>query len=77
MDGWTHSYGNEAILGGTMVFISGEVLKMRGTGNQRQCLEQGTQKINTLFMGNRGLSDIFIGNKGGGNTPATTLTWPP
>ena len=42
---------NEAVLGGTRMFISEEVLKIRGTGNQRSSLEQGTQKINTLIMG--------------------------
>ena len=41
---------------------------MRGTGNIKgnwQLLEQETQKINTLIMGNRGLSDLLIWNKGG------------
>ena len=44
---------NEAILVGIRVSISGEGLKMRGTGNQRQCLEQATQKINISIMENR------------------------
>ena len=61
---------------GGRLFVSGAVLKMRRIGNQRQCLEQGTQKIKTSIMGERGLSDLFIGNKGGGITPTTTLRGP-
>ena len=68
---------NEALLGGIPVFISGEVLTLRGTGYQRQCLEKGTQKINTLILGNRRLSDLFKGDKGGGTIPTTTQGGPP